>query len=98
MKIFIFSLPEWELRSIQLNRQRIEFLSGIPLLQCGWLEGCITTIPFFSRKNISDQVTARIFQQCKCIVIFVIMLSPSDDFSVATPDETNGQESEFFLT
>ena len=72
-------------------------MSGIPLLQCGWLEGCITTIPFFSRKNISDQVTARIFQQCKCIVIFVNLLSPSDDFSVATPDETNGQESEFSL-
>ena len=26
------------------------------------------------------------------------MLSSSDDFSVATPDETNGQEFEFFLT
>ena len=25
------------------------------------------------------------------------MLSSSDDFSVATPDETNGQESEFSL-
>ena len=31
------------------------------------------------------------------IIIFVIVLSSSDDFSVATPDETNGQESEFSL-
>ena len=43
---------------------------------------------FQIRENISD-VTV--------IVIIVNMLSSSDEFSVATPDETAGKESEFSL-
>ena len=52
---------------------------------------------FLSSKNISDQETTKLFCILNVIVIFVIMLSSSDNFIVATPDETNGQESEFSL-
>ena len=43
---------------------------------------------FQTRENISD---------VKVIVIIVILLSSSDEFSVATPDETTGKATEFSL-
>ena len=44
---------------------------------------------YFNTNNISDQETAKIFWQNKRI--------SSDDFSVATPDETAGKDTEFSL-
>ena len=51
-----------------------------------------TTMSIFQFKK-----QQKYFVNLNVIVIFVIVLSSSDDFSVATPDETNGQESEFSL-
>ena len=62
-----------------------------------WLEGCTTTVPLFQAKIFQIKKQQKYFVNLNVIVIFVIVLSSSDDFSVATPDETNGQESEFSL-
>ena len=52
---------------------------------------------FVQKYDIRSRNSRNILVNLNVIVIFIIMLSSSDDFSVATPDETNGQESEFSL-
>ena len=52
---------------------------------------------FVQKYDIRSRNSWNILVNLNVIVIFIIMLSSSDDFSVATPDETNGQESEFSL-
>ena len=51
-----------------------------------------TTMSIFQFKK-----QQKYFVNLNVIVIFVMMLSSSDDFSVTKPDETNGQESESSL-
>ena len=52
---------------------------------------------FVQKYDIRSRNRKNILVNLNVIVIFIIMLSSSDDFSVATPDETDGQESEFSL-
>ena len=52
---------------------------------------------FVQKYDIRSRNSRNILVNLNVIVILIIMLSSSDDFSVATPDETNGQESEFSL-
>ena len=58
-------------------------------------------VPIKQRKsnirNIFIKKQQKYFGNVKVIVIIVIMLSSSDEFRVATPDETAGKDTEFSL-
>ena len=51
--------------------------------------------PSFQQKIFQTKKQQKYFDNVTVIVNIVIDLSSSDEFSVATPDETAGKESEF---
>ena len=55
-----------------------------------------TFLPSFP-KLFQTKKQQKYFGTVKVIVIIVIMLSSSDEFSVETPDETAGKDTEFSL-
>ena len=62
-----------------------------------WLEDEQNNYLPFQAKLFQTKKQQKYFGTVKVIVIIVIMLSSSDEFSVETPDETAGKDTEFSL-
>ena len=60
-----------------------------------WLDDCnFHSLPF-NQNYFRPRLQQKYFENVKVICKYCIVLSSSDEFSVATPDETAGKESEF---